>query len=818
MSQDFSLLNQNLLQTLEVEIFKFKQHGPPAVRLNIPCKFKEHCKYGKYSCMYSHECFCKYQRNHKKCLNTSCTHQHDLPLEFQLAQVFFSEIMQLSSSPSSPEAPFLASENDFSSLPLSECGRPDLCVLPPETGISLGKSLQNNVKLPSPIHLPPSEQAEQQFSAFSPMFQSSAKIKVSSPSQAKTDINIKPAQVPSIMDTKSFTNVTNYPFSAQTKGKTSESSTKVAPQFQGLSPRNSSPNQSPPPLKQGPKSRISTQTNNSASANCVLTIAASSKIPSSPVFTSPTKNSPANSTTEGKFAALPVAPVAGILYDVVSAANASEYKVSARGNAGEALKRNTDMGDFAYPSFPSMETNFEPVSADPRQSHTAPLNFTPLEEPITHTAATTIPSLSFYASLIPASLSDAPHKPQAKSLQDLPISRIPEQRVKQIPAKISYVPETITQNQRKKKGAEKPIKIETQPTQTGSLNFKFSADSANTEKKNQAVAKKQTTPTKASFPLCASILVKKQSTPYAHTSQRYSTQKYAKQTKKYNTQTPSDKNTKKYKHSSVTSFMYNYWNDHTSQWEKSEVPPVYRPKQTSQTQSSQLCKQSSLTKHLVESNLGCPPQNQRSLPNQQVISILKKDQPAISKSDIPPTLTKTSQLKSMLNIAVDESNQWGILAETSSESDDALDHFTYSRSAANHPQKKAPTLKYTEDTPVVKASLMPLRKKHNKSVTQPQPCLPFLTRAHFQKERGSACMEKSFPPPRISSSNQKHSILIRKKIPTSCPEQNEAEISSNSANNSRNQISDFYANLGQSLDERFEALLAAIKRRNNSLK
>ena len=458
MNQHFSLLDQNLLQTLEVEIFKFKQHGPPAVRLNIPCKFKEHCKYGKYSCMYSHECFCKYQRNHKKCLNTSCTHQHDLPLEFQLAQVFFSEIMQLSSSPSSPEAPFLASENDFSSLPLSECGRPDLCVPPPETGISLGKSLQNNVKLPSPIHLPPSKQAEQQFSAFSPMFQSSAKIKVSSPSQAKTDINIKPAQVPSIMDTKSPTNATNYPFSAQTKGKTSESSTKVAPQFQGLSPRISSPNQSPPALKQGPKSRISTQTNNFASANCVLTIAASSKIPSSPVFTSPTKNSPANSTTEGKFAALPVAPVAGTLYDVVSAANASEYKVAARGNAGEALKRNTDMGDFAYPSFPSMETNFEPVSADPRQSHTAPLNFTPLEEPITHTAATTIPSLSFYASLIPASLPDAPHKPQAKSLQDLPISRIPEQRVKQIPAKISYVPETITQNQRKKKGAEKLIK------------------------------------------------------------------------------------------------------------------------------------------------------------------------------------------------------------------------------------------------------------------------------------------------------------------------------------------------------------------------
>jgi hypothetical protein len=167
--------------------------------------------------------------------------------------VFFSEIMQFSNFPSSSEAPFLASENVFSCISSSECGRPDLSVLPLETGISLGKSLQNNVKLPSPIHLPPSEQAEQQFSAFSPMFQSSAKIKVSSPSQAKTDINIKPAQVPSIMNTKSSTNVTNYPFSAQTKGKTSENSTKVAPQFQGLSPRISSPDQSPPPTKTGSK-------------------------------------------------------------------------------------------------------------------------------------------------------------------------------------------------------------------------------------------------------------------------------------------------------------------------------------------------------------------------------------------------------------------------------------------------------------------------------------------------------------------------------------------------------------------------------------
>ena len=165
-----------------------------------------------------------------------------------------------------------------------------------------------------------------------------------------------------------------------------------------------------------------------------------------------------------------------------------------------------------------MESDFQPVFADSRQLHTAPLSFTSLEEPIIHTTAKTIPSLSFYASLISASLSHALHEPQAKSLHDLPISKTPEQRVKPIPAIINYVPETITQKQRKEKGTEKLLKAKIQPTQTGSLNFKLSADSANTEKKNLAVATKSATPTKTSFPLCASILVKKQSTPPAQTS------------------------------------------------------------------------------------------------------------------------------------------------------------------------------------------------------------------------------------------------------------------------------------------------------------
>ena len=96
---------------------------------------------------------------------------------------------------------------------------------------------------------------------------------------------------------------------------------------------------------------------------------------------------------------------------------------------------------------------------------------------------------------------------------------------------------------------------------------------------------------------------------------------------------------------------YNYWNSHTSQWIKFEVPPVYRPKQASQPQNSQLGEQSFLPNQLVKSNLESQLYKQRSPPNQQAISILKREQLAISVSAISPISSKTSKLKSMLNIA-----------------------------------------------------------------------------------------------------------------------------------------------------------------------
>ena len=103
MSHHSSSFPPNLLKTLETDIYKFKLYGPPVFRLNIQCKHKEHCKYGKYSCQYSHESFCKFQRNGKKCQNSSCTHLHGLPAEYQLAQEVLMLRKQLSCNPDSFE-------------------------------------------------------------------------------------------------------------------------------------------------------------------------------------------------------------------------------------------------------------------------------------------------------------------------------------------------------------------------------------------------------------------------------------------------------------------------------------------------------------------------------------------------------------------------------------------------------------------------------------------------------------------------------------------------------------------------------------------
>ena len=488
------------------------------------------------------------------------------------------------------------------------------------------------------------------------------------------------------------------------------------------------------------------------------------------------------------------------------------------------------MGNLAHPSFPSMESDFQPVFADSRQLHTAPLSFTSLEEPIIHTTAKTIPSLSFYASLISASLSDAPHEPQAKSLHDLPISKTPEQRVKPIPAIINYVPETRTQHHRKKNRAEKAIKI--QFTQPDSLRFNFTSNSANTEKKILTLPK-ATTPITTISPLCSSILVTMHSTSWAQTSQLYSKSMRTKWTKAHHTEPLSGKKTNQ-----PSTISYTYFNPYTSQWIKSTSPPKYKPRQSQQLKSI----------------------DTRISPKTIFSKDTKVEEQRI-KSDtrqVPPTVSNTSRLKDILKIEKEDSKQWGLLALSSSDSDEpssSRKSVTMSTSSLNFPQiskfKKTtyngkPASKYigtindSEDTPLFSAALVPFHNPSAQYFEVPKMQRSFPARTIFYKQRGSAHKEKSCTPPIFShsipskqnysilmnktsensiqsSSNQKHSVLIRKESPTSKAKQDEVEISSNSANKSRNQ-NESVANFVQLLDERFEILLAAIKSRNNPSK
>ena len=125
MSQHLSVSQPDLLKKLHGKIFKFKQHGPPIFRQNIPCKYGEHCKYGRYSCIYSHESICKFQKKNKSCLNRSCTHQHQLPLEYQLAEALFHLKTQFSGEPLCPDQQNSASERQFISNSSSQAARPN---------------------------------------------------------------------------------------------------------------------------------------------------------------------------------------------------------------------------------------------------------------------------------------------------------------------------------------------------------------------------------------------------------------------------------------------------------------------------------------------------------------------------------------------------------------------------------------------------------------------------------------------------------------------------------------------------------------------
>ena len=195
-------------------------------------------------------------------------------------------------------------------------------------------------------------------------------------------------------------------------------------------------------------------------------------------------------------------PAAGTLYDVVSTANASDCKVTTFGNTGDAPIQNTDMGGLANvttnssPSFPSMESDSVPVLHQPSY---APLVSTPLEKSSTFATATVISSLSSCASITPASnkelqaplhqikTSSVPNttigtaqKLVAKSLADLPISEIKEQKIASTPGKMNYEPETKTKQRGKKNKSKQEITINS--TESNILNFDITTTTADTER------------------------------------------------------------------------------------------------------------------------------------------------------------------------------------------------------------------------------------------------------------------------------------------------------------------------------------------------
>ena len=358
MNPHFDVFQPNLLKTLEDDILKFQRYGPPVFQLNIPCRHKEHCKYGRYSCNYSHTSFCKFQKNGKKCLNMHCTHSHELPLEYQLAQALFTKKMQFSKDPSSSEAQNSASQCHFSSNSLSQSGTSVHSVFRFKTNDHTVKSHENNPKNNAFNSLQPQNKAETHLTAFSSIFQHSAKQSTFSPGKPQASTKTKPTQIPS----KSGTNTTpiNFlnPSSAPLSIKTSEIQQKAAHQFQALPPRIIASNQLPPPVNQPQKAQFQPQIKHPTCANLILATSSTPLQRSSPGFTSKNPNSPHNSLEEIKFAAFPAAPAPAFLYDVVSIANVRDYKDTVCGATGNAADR-PDL------SLPSMETNSSSPSQRP---------------------------------------------------------------------------------------------------------------------------------------------------------------------------------------------------------------------------------------------------------------------------------------------------------------------------------------------------------------------------------------------------------------------------------------------------------------------
>jgi len=357
MSQQINHFSLDLYKSLELDILKFKQFGPPVFRLNIPCKHKEQCKYGKFSCNYSHECFCKFQKNGRKCQNAFCTHSHALPLEFLFAQALFLPKSQFSSNTNSVESPKPASEPHFFSMSSSVNDTANLYEFRFKPHEFPTKCHEKSPVVNAINSSQPPKQAETHFTAFSSLFQQPANSRKPSMDHSKQLFRSNSSQISSKMDKESVPIDNGILQNAQQSTKNSTPSKKAADPISTVPAQISPSKHSPPPVKHTQKSRFNSQIKQTTSGNLTLATATPAIHSFSPVFNSKNQNSLDKLTTEVNFAGSPAAPASQILSDVVKYANVRAYKISARGDIGDAPER------ISHPAQSLTDTSFSARSA-----------------------------------------------------------------------------------------------------------------------------------------------------------------------------------------------------------------------------------------------------------------------------------------------------------------------------------------------------------------------------------------------------------------------------------------------------------------------
>ena len=102
----------------------------------------------------------KFQKNGRKCLNTSCMYIHALPLEYQFAQSFFNRYMQFASLPDSFEAINSTFLSGFAANFIPKSGTSNQCILGPEVDIQPINILKNDAQSTAQISSHNSQQAD----------------------------------------------------------------------------------------------------------------------------------------------------------------------------------------------------------------------------------------------------------------------------------------------------------------------------------------------------------------------------------------------------------------------------------------------------------------------------------------------------------------------------------------------------------------------------------------------------------------------------------------------------------------------------------